>query len=137
MRVERRSTQRFDLNLPLTIRVKERNVEGCGVTQNLSARGALLYTDLSLCEGETIELILRMPSEITLTEAMRVCCRGKVVRLLTPAAGMARAVAVQVEEYEYLQETADESSATLGRIFALHEHRQDEEGGATPHLSRS
>jgi hypothetical protein len=127
VRLERRSIQRFSLNLPVSIRQKGSNVQGCGFTQDLSARGALFYTDLPLSEGDAIELTLRMPSEITLTETMRVCCRGKVVRLLPCTAGAARGVAVHLEEYEFLPdvEAASESSATFGRISALHRHAEE------------
>ena len=51
--------------------------EGLGFTQDLSSRGAFLFTDMALSEGAEIELTLRMPCEITLGENMRVRCRGQ------------------------------------------------------------
>src|SRR5207244_8956418 len=72
------------------------NLQGTGFTQDLSARGALLYTDLMPSEGEEIELTLIMPSEITLAENMPVCCRGKVVRVTRLESKYA--VAVRSEE---------------------------------------
>ena len=47
--------------------------------------GAFLFTDMALSEGAEIELTLRMPSEITLGENMRVRCRGEVLRITKPA----------------------------------------------------
>jgi len=45
-----------------------------------------------------------MPSEITLAEAMRVRCRGKVVRVIRPVGSTACGVAVRIEGYEFLPE---------------------------------
>jgi hypothetical protein len=78
--------------------------ESCGYTQDLSARGVLFYTDLPLANADAVELTLVMPSEITLAETMRVRCRGEVVRVAPPSGGMARGVAVRLEEYEFLPE---------------------------------
>jgi hypothetical protein len=66
----------------------------------------LLYTDLAVAEGDAVELTLSMPSEITLTESMRVRCRGKVMRVSTDLAGTKFGVAVHLEGYEYLTEAA-------------------------------
>jgi hypothetical protein len=40
---------------------------------------------MPLSEGAEIELTLKMPSEITLGESMRVRCRGRVLRILNAA----------------------------------------------------
>ena len=57
-----------------------------------------------------------MPSEITLTENARVCCRAKVVRV-TPVE-QKFGVAARLEGYEYLPkaETAAQVSANFPRI---------------------
>jgi hypothetical protein len=101
---ERRATQRFDFQIPVTIRLADKQTESSGFTQDLSARGALLYTDLAVAEGDAVELTLSMPSEITLTENMRVRCRGKVMRVSTDLTGTKFGVAVHLEGYEYLSE---------------------------------
>ena len=104
LRVERRHNQRFNLHLPVSISLAESNVEGYGFTQDLSARGVLLFTDFALAAGDAVELTLQMPSEITLGESMRVRCFGRVTRVLPPAGGTASGVAVHFEKYEYLQD---------------------------------
>ena len=104
--MERRAAQRFDLNLPVSVRLATVGREGCGFTQNLSARGALFHTDLPMAEADTMEITLVMPSEITLAENMRVRCRGKVRRVLSSAVGRGWVVAVQFEGYEFLPEPA-------------------------------
>jgi PilZ domain len=128
VRLERRSTQRFDFQLPVTICRPDGGPEGYGFTQNLSARGVFLYSDLSVCDGETVELTLTMPGEILLAESARVRCRGKVVRLLPSAGGTASGIVVHLEGYEFLPaaETMAEVSGEYGRISALHPHSQEE-----------
>jgi hypothetical protein len=132
--VERRIGQRFGFNLPVSLCNVATAAEGLGFTQDLSSRGAFLFTDMALTEGAEIELTLKMPSEITLGENMRVRCRGRVLRVVRPAdntwrpASSAKAetetetkigVAVCLKGYEYLPETED-GSAEFRRISALH-----------------
>jgi hypothetical protein len=82
--VERRIGQRFGFNLPVSLRDISSGVEGLGFTQDLSSRGVFLFTDMAIDAGAEIELTLRMPSEITLGENMRVRCRGRVLRIVKP-----------------------------------------------------
>jgi hypothetical protein len=93
---------------------------------------------MALNEGAEIELTLKMPSEITLGENMRVRCRGRVLRVVKPADNISAeirsadtrsaetrsaetkiGVAVCLKGYEYLPETED-GSADFRRISALH-----------------
>jgi hypothetical protein len=141
--VERRIGQRFAFNLPVCLRDVSTAAEGLGFTQDLSSRGAFLFTDMALSEGAEIELTLRMPSEITLGENMRVRCRGRILRIVkaadqgwrppaamdtkstdtksaeTKSAETKIGVAVCLKGYEYLPELED-SSADFRRISALH-----------------
>lgn len=138
VRVERRVGQRFPYLLSLSIRHPAGKIEGLGFTQDLSSRGVFFFTDAALSEGAEVELTLRMPSEITLGASMPVRCRGRVLRILRPAASLSQesqgagraetkiGVAVRLECYEYLQDSTD-SGAGLARISALHSHRHEEE----------
>lgn len=101
-RVERRCGQRFPYQVPVTMRVPGETRTGSGFTQDLSSRGAMLWTDLSLAEGQMVEMTLVMPSEITLADDMSVCCRARVVRCEQTAGGKP-AVAVHIEHYEFLR----------------------------------
>jgi hypothetical protein len=83
--VERRVGQRFAFNLPVSLRDVASAAEGLGFTQDLSSRGVFFFTDMALSEGAEIELTLKMPSEITLGESMRVRCRGRVLRIAKPS----------------------------------------------------
>src|SRR5579862_735859 len=146
--VERRIGQRFAFNLPVTLREISSGTEGLGFTQDVSSRGAFFFTEMALIEGALIELTLKMPSEITLGEAMRVRCKGQVLRILKPASSsrdfvaangkssdskpveMKIGVAVCLNGYEYLPEPA-ETSSEFRRISALHSSPTDE-GDVTP-----
>ena len=101
-RVERRCGQRFPYQVPVTLRVSGETSTGSGFTQDLSSRGAMLWTDLCLAEGQMVEMTLVMPSEITLADDMNVCCRARVVRC-EQAEGGKPAVAVHIEHYDFLR----------------------------------
>ena len=102
-RVERRCGQRFPYQLPVMLRVPGETRTGSGFTQDLSSRGAMLWTDLSLAEGQLVEMTLVMPSEITLADDMNVCCRARVMRC-DQVNGGKPAVAVHIEHYDFLRQ---------------------------------
>ena len=54
-----------------------------------------------------------MPAEITLTENMRVRCRGRVTRVLPAQSKFG--VAVHLEGYEYLSET-ESAGSSFGQL---------------------
>ncbi len=125
VRVERRVGQRFELHIPVSMKLAGTKHEACGFTQDLSARGSFFYTDFPLAPGESVELTLLMPSQITLGESMRVRCPGTVLRVLQPSIGTKLGVAVHFASYEYLVEprtSADNSDSCFERISALHGH---------------
>jgi len=100
-RIERRSSQRFSYQVPVLLRVPADGRSGTGCTQDLSSRGALVWTALQLKEGTPVEMVLVMPSKITLAEDMNVCCLGHVTRLEC-AESAKPAVAVRIERYDFL-----------------------------------
>ena len=114
VRLERRSGQRFQLNLPLTIHVDGRSV--AGYAQDVSSRGIFLFAEVSVAPGAIVELTFTMPSEITLGESMRVRARGRVLRTEPSVSRNASGMAVLLESYEYLAEAASEASAELARV---------------------
>ena len=107
---ERRAAQRFPFQIPVTLRLPG-NVERRGITQDVSARGAFIYSDTKVAEAEGMEFTLVLPPEITLTESMRVRCRGKALRVEGPGLGDKFGIAVAVEHYEFLPEPRSEPYA--------------------------
>ena len=120
IRVERRVGQRFDLHIPVSVKLAGTEHEASGFTQDLSARGSFFFTDYPLGPGEKVELTLNMPSEITLGKSMRVRCHGEVLRVVQPAVGTKLGVAVHFAGYEYLSVEEGESTDSYARISGLH-----------------
>jgi PilZ domain-containing protein len=130
--LERRCGQRFDLHVPVSIKLAGSQHESSGFTQDLSARGAFFFTDFPLAQGEAVEITLVMPSEITLGESMRVRCQGTVLRVVQPSVGTQLGVAVHFSGYDYLSKSeGDSASDAYNRISSLHPHA-DEQPVKTP-----
>ena len=102
---EKRSTRRFPLRLPVSVRAGETTEELAAQTRDVSARGICFFIDTAIQAGSPIDFTLTLPPEITLTENIRVRCKGRVVRVEggNPAAKMA--VAAVIDEYEFLAES--------------------------------
>lgn len=102
---EKRGTRRFALRLPLTVSYAENGKsEKAAQTRDVSARGICFYTDSAMDAGSEIEFTLTLPPEITLTESIRVRCKGKIVRVEDTAPNGKVAVAAVIHEYEFLAE---------------------------------
>src|SRR5215470_18419565 len=56
-RIERRSSQRFSYQVPVLLRVPADGRSGTGCTQDLSSRGALVWTALQLKEATPVEMV--------------------------------------------------------------------------------
>jgi hypothetical protein len=103
---EKRSTRRFALRLPVSVTYSDDGAkEKAAQTRDVSARGICFYVDSAIAAGSAIEFTLVLPPEITLTESIRVRCKGKVVRVDNSSADDKVAVAAVIEEYEFLSET--------------------------------
>ncbi len=103
--IERRAAQRFDFHRSVSIR--RGSEEGLAFTQDLSARGMFLYTDMVLHAGEDLEVVLDMPSEITLSADTRVRCQVRVLRVIPAASSQKSGVALLVRNYEFLKEVVE------------------------------
>lgn len=125
--IERRGAQRFDFHRSVAIR---RGIEeGLAFTQDLSARGMFVYTDMVLEAGEDLEVVLNMPSEITLAADTRVRCQVRVLRVTAAAANQKSGVALLVKNYEFLEEAprrmpeeTPEPTLEDGQIYASTAH---------------
>jgi hypothetical protein len=101
----KRATRRFALRLPVSVTYTQDGVqEKSAQTRDVSARGICFYLDSSIAEGSVIEFTLTLPPEITLTESIRVRCKGKVVRVEDGGPEGKVAVAAVIDEYEFLSE---------------------------------
>jgi hypothetical protein len=99
---DKRSTRRFALRLPVSVRYGEKDEEHSAQTRDVSARGICFFVDSAIQAGSPIDFTLTLPPEITLTESIRVRCKGRVLRVEGGAPTTKMAVAAVIDEYEFL-----------------------------------
>jgi hypothetical protein len=103
---EKRAARRFALRIPVSVaREDDSKFNESAEIRDVSARGISLYLDSPIEQGSPIGFTLTLPPEITLTESIRVQCKGRVVRIEEGAADGKMAVAAVIEEYEFLPES--------------------------------
>jgi hypothetical protein len=103
---EKRATRRFALRLPVSVADPQNESElKAAQTRDVSARGICFYVDSDMAVGASIEFTFTLPPEITLTESIRVRCKGKVVRVDDGNPDRKVAVAAVIDEYEFLSES--------------------------------
>ncbi|MGH9510501.1 MAG: PilZ domain-containing protein [Terriglobales bacterium] len=103
---EKRATRRFPLRLPVSVTYPENEADlKASQTRDVSARGICFYLDSNIAVGTGIEFTFTLPPEITLTESIRVHCKGKVVRVDEGNSDHKVAVAAVIDEYEFLSES--------------------------------
>ena len=96
---EKRTTQRFALDLPVVVNLNENGTyQVTGHTRDVSSRGVFFYLSSEISEGAAIEFIMTLPAEITFASPIRVHCVGKVVRAEKTASG--HGIAVAIEKYD-------------------------------------
>jgi hypothetical protein len=102
---EKRATRRFALRLPVEVNSTGDAGASLAHTRDVSARGICFYLDGPMDMGSAIEFTLTLPPEITLTESIRVRCKGKVVRVDDRLADTKVPVAAVIDEYEFLSDS--------------------------------
>jgi PilZ domain len=103
---ERRTSRRFTMALPLTLRLHSSlgPVEKHGETRDVSFRGLYFWTQEELEAGIPIEFVLTLPREITMTRDVNIHCFGRVIRVEPQR--KSRGVAARIERYEFLPASA-------------------------------
>ena len=102
---EKRAARRFALRVPVTVDHGDNTTPGeLAQIRDVSARGICLYLGAAVAQGSPIGFTLTLPPEITLTESIRVQCKGHVVRVEDARDDGKLAVAAVIEQYEFLPE---------------------------------
>ena len=105
---DRRNSRRYRLQTPLRVRVwKSGSTERRLESENLSERGTFFATDVPLAVGTAVEILLKMPEEITGKPTTEWRCTGHVVRLEPVDAPHGKTgVGVEFDYYEILRSKA-------------------------------
>jgi len=101
---EKRAARRFALHVPVTVNHVDTASKESAQIRDVSARGICFYLEAAVAQGSPIGFTLTLPPEITLTESIRVQCKGRVVRVESAREDGKLAVAAVIEEYEFLPE---------------------------------
>ena len=103
---EKRAARRFALRIPVVVdRGDSASAPEAAQIRDVSARGISFYLDSSVAQGAAIGFTMTLPPEITLTESIKVQCKGRVVRVENENGSGRMAVAAVIEEYEFLPES--------------------------------
>jgi PilZ domain len=99
VRQEQRSMRRFAMQLP--VEVKNGVSEVIAATRDVSAKGIFLFLDHEIPSDTRLEFTLTLPPEVTMTQAIRVKCTGRVVRVERDARGKF-GIAAMIDHYQFL-----------------------------------
>jgi hypothetical protein len=105
---ERRTTRRYDLSLPVLVRVpteKKMLESQKGKTRDISTRGLYFVMDQDLQAGSQLDLILTLPAEITSGAEVLVHALGRVIRVepRIEDGNTRRGVAAVIERYDIVR----------------------------------
>jgi hypothetical protein len=102
---DKRRAQRFPMALSVAVKVDEAGGEKAVKTKDISSSGVFLEFAAPIDIGSSLEFVLTLPAEITKGQAVRVKCRGKVVRIEKQHGdGTVIGAAATIERYEFLRE---------------------------------
>lgn len=104
---ERRAARRYDLSLPILIRVpveKESSTSN-GRTRDISTRGVYFTLDKDVEAGAELDITLTLPAEITRGTEVLVRAQGRVIRVDPQhnAENQRVGVAAVIERYDIIR----------------------------------
>ncbi len=80
---ERRAAQRFAMSVPVAVQSPEESFPlETALSHDVSAKGIFFLMNARPLEGSRIEFTVTLPPEVTLTDPMRVACKGRVIRVV-------------------------------------------------------
>jgi hypothetical protein len=99
--------------MPVWLRVPGSDATVHAKTRDVSASGVFFYVNVEIREHSEIEFTMTLPPELTRTAAIRVSCKGKVVRVQNDAATGRVGIAAAIHSYDFL---AQASSSSFGDV---------------------
>jgi len=104
---ERRTARRYDLSLPVSIRlpITREPRSHSGQTRDISTRGVYFMVQNELAPGTEVDFTLTLPAEITRGTEVFVRAHGRVVRVdkRTDDAHESIGVAAVIERYDIIR----------------------------------
>jgi PilZ domain len=98
---ERRVTPRFKLRTPLSFhRMEAPSKQEQASAINISTRGVYFITNLHICVGEAVEIVLVVPKRVTGTKAINRRFAGRVAHVESNGAGGQAGIGVQLLYYD-------------------------------------
>lgn len=103
---ERRLSRRYDLTLPVTVRIPNSPQPYAGKTRDVSTRGVYFTMDETLDAGMELDFTLTLPSEITHDTDVFIRARGRVVRVEPTLEDRRREVGIAavIEKYDIVRQ---------------------------------
>jgi hypothetical protein len=98
---EKRSTRRFSLELPIKLVEQVREIT-TAQTRDVSSRGVYIYLESEIAKGSPLDFVMTLPTEITLSDPIRVHCYGRVLRV--EKQNDRQGVAVSIDRYDFMSE---------------------------------
>lgn len=107
---ERRGARRYDLSLPVMIRVPSQGYSETqnGRTRDISTRGLYFVVDRGVRTGSDLDIMLTLPKEMTNGDEVLVKASGKIVRVESRLedGNERQGVAAVIERYDIMRGTA-------------------------------
>ena len=103
---ERRSSRRFLMRLPLTVRWTDETIVGEAATESreVSSRGLFFHLPKGLRSGSPVEIVMTLPHELTQAGPVRVRCLGRILRTSAESSVPGEVgVAAAIERYEFIR----------------------------------
>lgn len=98
-----RTGQRFTLSLPVKIKSAGSGRAHAATTDNLSAAGVFISTNLPFRKGSKLTFQITLPAPVIgAANSVEVKCAGRVVRVDTPGKGKRRGVACVIDRYQFV-----------------------------------
>ena len=103
---DRRLSFRHTLQIPLQVRIWKTHIPmQRTLSENISTSGILFTTNLSVTVGTVVEVVMKMPEQLTGESASLWRCSGHVVRVQPDANAPSRSrIGVQFDCYEIARE---------------------------------
>lgn len=104
--IERRIHRRFDLALPMRVRVRAEVVAPPiieAATKDISARGIYFSVPADFDLGGEMECEVTLPPELCHGNSIQVRCRGRIVRVERRDGDDSIGVAATIEDYEFVK----------------------------------